>query len=89
MPTGTAAAGELTIPARDHFKVLAEWWHESTDYLSSPREKAAHPAYRLIVQMGAVRFRSFSKTCRNTVGATGTSRCVRLPGDLLSKPVRC
>ena len=54
MATDAHAQRETTVPVRDHFKVLAEWWHESTGYLSSPREKAAHPAYRLIVQMGAL-----------------------------------
>jgi hypothetical protein len=34
------------------FKALANWWHESTDPLSSPTEKAEHPAYVQIIAAG-------------------------------------
>ena len=41
-----------TVSLAEHFTVLARWWHQDTDELSSPSAKAEHPAYGLIVQMG-------------------------------------
>lgn len=35
-----------------HFRDLADWWREGTAFLSSPREKATHPAYERIIAMG-------------------------------------
>ena len=34
------------------FDVLAEWWHEATDALSSPSRKVQHGAYRQIIDLG-------------------------------------
>lgn len=34
------------------FQQLVDWWRRDTEGLSSPSEKAAHPAYQLIIQMG-------------------------------------
>ena len=45
-------ATPTTVSQRDFFVVLSAWWHEATDHISSPSEKAAHPAYRAIVDMG-------------------------------------
>ena len=36
----------------DFFNTLVDWWRRDTAGLSSPSEKAAHPAYQLIIQMG-------------------------------------
>jgi hypothetical protein len=52
VPPGFAVAeGEATdrcVQAR--FEMLAWWWHEDTDGLSSPRQKIEHPAYRYIIE---------------------------------------
>ena len=34
------------------FSVLADWWHEATDALSSPSRKVQHGAYRRIIDYG-------------------------------------
>ena len=34
------------------FSVLADWWHEATDALSSPSRKVQHAAYRRIIDLG-------------------------------------
>jgi hypothetical protein len=34
------------------FAALSGWWHEATDFLSSPSEKVTHPAYRQIIDAG-------------------------------------
>ena len=36
----------------DLFRVLADWWHEATDALSSPAQKVNHQAYQQIIAMG-------------------------------------
>lgn len=45
-------AAELAQERLLRFTALSAWWHDATDYLSSPSEKAAHPAYQQIVDMG-------------------------------------
>lgn len=37
---------------RGQFHALADWWHEATDALSSPDEKADHAAYQRIIGLG-------------------------------------
>lgn len=41
-----------TVELETYFNALSEWWHEATDVLSSPSEKAQHPAYRRVVKLG-------------------------------------
>ena len=40
------------IDLAEHFAALVEWWRESTEYLSSPSERAGHIAYQKIVELG-------------------------------------
>ena len=51
MSHDSGPVAESYVPIRDYFGVLSAWWHEATDYLSSPSEKADHPAYRAIIEM--------------------------------------
>ncbi|MGK2965213.1 MAG: hypothetical protein ACSLFM_06360 [Tepidiformaceae bacterium] len=48
-----AQAEPPTVDLATYFAALSEWWHESTDVLSSPSEKAEHPAYQRVIAMGA------------------------------------
>ncbi len=51
--TGTLLMRRRRIdPVREVFSVLTDWWHEATDALSSPDQKARHPAHQRIVAMG-------------------------------------
>jgi hypothetical protein len=43
---------QIADPLREQFRALADWWHDATDALSSPDEKAEHAAYRRIVSLG-------------------------------------
>lgn len=36
----------------ERFQVLAEEWHEATDFLSSRSKRINHPAYLQIIRMG-------------------------------------
>ena len=49
MPESPASA---TVDIATYFKALAEWWREGTGMLSSPADKASHPAYRKIIEAG-------------------------------------
>jgi hypothetical protein len=40
------------VKTAELFGALADWWHEATDFLSSPSEKLQHPAYQRIVALG-------------------------------------
>ena|SRR3990172_1528830 len=52
--SGTSAQPKVESDyARELFSVLAEWWHEATDAMSSAEQKAQHRAHRRIVAMGA------------------------------------
>ncbi len=42
-----------TVELAEMFSMLSEWWHEATDFLSSPSEKAAHSAYQRIIALGS------------------------------------
>jgi hypothetical protein len=45
-------AEEAKDPLQELFDVRARWWREGTEYVSSPKEIAAHDAYREIILMG-------------------------------------
>jgi hypothetical protein len=47
-------AGQDCVDLQQHFDVLVCWWREATDYLSSPTEKANHPAYKKIIELGPI-----------------------------------
>ena len=39
----------MSVPAREQFRALADWWHEATDALSSPSQKVQHRAYQRVI----------------------------------------
>lgn len=49
---GRSEGPDGQIPVETYFAALAEWWHDATDSMSSPSQKAAHPAYERIVALG-------------------------------------
>jgi len=51
-PDAIVVTVQRADPLREQFRALADWWHDATDALSSPDEKAEHVAYRRIVGAG-------------------------------------
>ena len=43
---------ERPSPIQGAFQVLADWWHEATDSMSSPSKKVNHSAYQRIIDLG-------------------------------------
>ena len=50
--SGTRSPPEQQPHVRELFAVLAGWWHEATDAMSSAEQKARHRAHQRIVAMG-------------------------------------
>ena len=50
--TAIAATEERADTLRDHFRDLADLWHDATDALSSPDAKTEHPAYQKTIVLG-------------------------------------
>src|SRR3989338_6026285 len=47
----TLATVQRAEPSREQFRILADWWHDTADALSSSDAKSEHPAYRRIVAL--------------------------------------
>ncbi len=40
------------VPLEEYFETLVAWWEECTGFLSSPSQRAAHPAYQKVLALG-------------------------------------
>jgi hypothetical protein len=50
--TGAPPPARMPDYAGALFAALSGWWHEATDFLSSPSDKQSHIAYRQIIDEG-------------------------------------
>jgi hypothetical protein len=67
-PNSSAVTRQIADPLREQFRALADWWHEATDALSSPDEKAEHEAYQRIVSLGRPALRYILEDLRDHGG---------------------
>ena len=51
-PSSSGDHATAPIDLAEYFESLAQWWQEATAFLSSPSERADHPAFKKIVALG-------------------------------------